>query len=590
MALLAPVAMAQDDTTVVSVYRVRIKGVKSIPLQQVKDSIVTEIPIFFAFWFTKPPLEEEALEQDMLRIQNLYALHGFYNAKSTFELDFNKARDRVNVFIRVEEGKPITLRSINIQYTVELAPRILKQIGKSFPLKVQRRFSSIKYQTAKNYVSLVLANNGYPRAEVEGEALVNQRERWADVTLHVASNEKYVFGFTRVVGNKKVRSGVITREGDYQKGDTYSEKELEDTQTRIFALGLFRYVLIDKIFDPETNSVDVSINVKERKLGTFKVGLGFGTEDLFRAQLSWTQKNFLGNGRTLSVSSKFSSLIQGIEGKFTQPYFLGTGSELFLSTNTRRDDVPSYTALSQIATVGVTKRFLSRYEAFGQYAYQITDITDISAATSEFIVDTDYHLFTIGGGIRRDSVGATFNPRRGSVMSAAVDLASNYLGSEVSYVKTTFTARKFHRVFKTVLAGRLDVGVIQPIGKTTRLDVPIFKRFFAGGSTTNRGFAFQKLGPLDSNEEPVGGNSLILGTIESRFPVWRELGGVLFVDVGNVYARQWQFKLDELKYSPGIGIRYDTLIGPLRVDFGWNANGDEDLRPFQVHFSIGHTF
>ena len=578
------------EPDIVRVFRVKVKGVKSITSEALQQSISTVIPSFYAFWFDKPEFDEVSLDEDMVRIRHLYSKHGFYEAEASYTLKYNKKNDLVSITITVKEGKPIKLRSFDIVYDTEVSKRILKKIKKNIPLKIKKRFSPIKYQQTKDVIKLIFANNGYPNAEVRGEAIVNRQEKWAEVSLRISPGELYHFGFTLVGGNKKVRSSIITRESDYKKGDTYSRKEVEDTQARIFGLGMFNSVLIDEVYSDEEKLVHVNIDVTERKLGTFKIGVGFGSEDLFRGRLSWTQLNFFGNGRRLSIAGKFSFLVQSLEATFSQPYFLGSGSELFFTTNTRRDDLLSFAVESQIGTLGVKKIFSNKYQGLFTYTFQLSRLSEISEATSEFITDDKYHLSFFTLGFERNSTGRTVTPKRGSATSLFVELSSNSLWSEVEYVKSTFTIRKYKKLFGSVLAARFDIGVLQPFGSTGRLEVPIFKRFFAGGSTTVRGFAFQKLGPLDDNKDPVGGNSLLIGSLESRFPIWRDIGGVVFLDIGNVYSQEWDFRLDQIKYSPGLGLRYDTLIGPLRIDVGYTVNPDSDLRPVHVHISIGNAF
>ena len=103
-------------------------------------------------------------------------------------------------------------------------------------------------------------------------------------------------------------------------------------------------------------------------------------------------------------------------------------------------------------------------------------------------------------------------------------------------------------------------------------------------------FPFQKLGPLDENEDPLGGNSLIVGNAEIRFPLYGELGGVAFFDYGNVYSKSFDYSLEGLRYAIGTGLRYNTIIGPLRLDFGYALNPNPELNRFQVFLSVGQAF
>jgi outer membrane protein insertion porin family/translocation and assembly module TamA len=359
---------------------------------------------------------------------------------------------------------------------------------------------------------------------------------------------------------------------------------------RIFQLGLFRSVVIDTNFDDDKETVDTVITVAERKLGTVKIGVGYGTEDLFRGQIIWTQRNLFGGGRSLDVAGKFSFLTQRAEAVFTQPYIIGGGSDFKETFSLYRDDFPSFTSENMINSAKVSKSFGGIYNAFGSFNLQVSQLSDLSDATREFIERDDFFLTFFDFGIARNTTDNILNPKRGTVAAANLESSFRTLGSDVNYIKALVELRGYQELSKVVLAKRFSLGVIQPYGSSGTFDVPIFKRFFAGGSTTMRGFPFQELGPLDDNEDPVGGNSFLLGSLEIRFPIYKDFGGVVFLDYGNVYQKEFDFKLDEIKYAIGTGLRYNTLVGPLRVDLGYTLNPEPGIGRFQLFLSIGQAF
>jgi outer membrane translocation and assembly module TamA len=175
------------------------------------------------------------------------------------------------------------------------------------------------------------------------------------------------------------------------------------------------------------------------------------------------------------------------------------------------------------------------------------------------------------------------------VLRGRLEHANDTLVSDVSFIKLILEARHYQRLWRQmILATRLLVGGIQPYGNSD--DVPFNVRFFAGGPGSVRGFALNRLGPLDDNGDPIGGNSLIEGSVELRLPIVGDLGGALFVDFGNVFRDSFTYKLDDLRYVVGPGIRYNTPIGPLRFDVGIivNRRADEDFG--RVELSIGQAF
>ena len=151
------------------------------------------------------------------------------------------------------------------------------------------------------------------------------------------------------------------------------------------------------------------------------------------------------------------------------------------------------------------------------------------------------------------------------------------------------------------MAGRFRFEVIQETEDTDT--IPIFKRLFLGGTNTVRGYGFQKLGPLDPNGKPLGGQTSLLGNLELRYPIYKKLSGVAFLDAGHVNRDPIEIDPDDLRFTGGAGLRYNTAIGPVRIDFGYKLNPptlgdvattttpDEDTEDrWKIHFSIGQTF
>lgn len=577
------------DEPNVRVSKVKIKGAKVVTKQQIEQIIGTDFPSI-KFWVKKPPFDEEVLKDDMIRIQRLYANNGYYDAKATYELKYNKDETRVEIKITIEEGEPIILTDIDLKIEGDLSDEIKKQITDAVPLKVDETFSPNGYQQTKGVISEILYNRGYPKSDIEGEALVNRREKWARAKFVVKPGLIYKFGVIKVEGNEKVASYIIEREADFKEGKIFSLSKINETQANIFQLGLFRSVVIDPVYNDEEQIADIAIVVKERKQGSVKIGGGFGTEDKLRGQVIWTQRNFFGGGRRLEVSGKFSFITQRVKTSVIQPYIVGKDSELSGTLNFQRDDVPSFKGRSFLTTAALTKDFWKYYSVFSSLNLQFSKIEDSATRTPEERSRENFFLTFINLGFERDTTDNILNPTRGTVVSTGLESSFTALGSDVNYLKGTIELRGYKEYRDVVFAKKFTIGVIQPFGSTQTLDIPIFKRFFAGGSTSMRGFPFQKLGPLDRNNDPLGGNSLLVGSFEVRYPIYGDFGGVAFLDYGNVYTDEWSFPLQDIKYAPGLGLRYDTIIGPVRFDVGYALNPEPGITRIQFFISIGQAF
>lgn len=569
--------------------KININGDKAISKKKIKESIATESPSIRP-WVKKPEFYEEILKDDMIRIKNLYHKNGYYDASADYKLKYSEDKNSVEITINIKEGKPVILSELNLNYKAELGEPIRKKIVKSIPLKVNKTFSQLNYEVTKNLILNILSDDGYPKAEVLGEALVNRREKRVKASFNIIPGRRYKFGVIKIEGNEKVKTSLIKREILYKIGEVYSLKKVNDTEAKLFQLGFFRSVIIDTNFNDQELIADTIIRVSERKQGTVKIGAGFGTEDKLRGQVIWIERNLFGSGRTLVTSVKASFITQRFQTQIIQPYIIGRNSDLSINLDIERDDVPSFKGVTLINTFRINKRFKDIYNAFGAFNIQLARVESSNVRTPEEESRGDFFLTFFNGAIERTTTNSILNPTSGTSVSLGVETSLRAIGSDVNYVKGILDMRGFKALSKLVFAKRISIGVIQPLGSTDTLDIPVFKRFFAGGSNSMRGFPFQKLGPLNRKNDPLGGNSLLIGSFETRFPIYKDLGGVMFFDYGNVYTKQWDFRFRDIKYAPGIGLRYNTLIGPIRFDVGYALNPEPGINRVQYWISIGQAF
>jgi outer membrane translocation and assembly module TamA len=194
-------------------------------------------------------------------------------------------------------------------------------------------------------------------------------------------------------------------------------------------------------------------------------------------------------------------------------------------------------------------------------------------------------------GLRQETMDNAIDPHRGGLLSLAQEVAPKFLGSQIQFVRTVAEVRRYRSLGDTdfILAGRLKFGVIEPMQTTEQ--IPIFRRFFAGGYNSVRGYRLDYLGPRNLSGTPIGGNALLEGSLEARIPIYKEFRAVAFLDFGNVYLQTRDVDVGQLKYSSGFGLRYQTFIGPIGVDVGFPLNPiDPSKDRYRFHFTIGQAF
>lgn len=589
----------QDENGVkdLTIVEFNIKGNKAVGTDLIKNSIQTQFPSIKP-WVPRPKFDLDVLEDDVQRIRELHADYGYYDANVTYDvIEYDSKKGEVKTTVRVDQGDPVILRSLNVVIKNGLlkesdgASDLEKKILRKIPLRPGKIFSKIKLVASKNEINTALLNRGYPKFELTPQILVSRQGKWAEANFEIDTGPKYKFGKVRVSGNQSVADYLIKREVVYAAGDDYSLEKINDTRSEIFHLGYFKFVNIKQIYNESDLTVDTLILVEERKFGSIRFGVGFASEDRLRGQLGIKRGNFMGSGRNIDVLVKTSFITQSVQTSISQPHIVGRNSELLGFLSFERNNLPSYKGSFVTSSLSLEKKIIKKLRARGSFDVIYSRINSQTTLTPIEQSRQNVFLTTLVGEISLNTVNDIFNPTKGISADLKVETSVESLGSEVDYVVSLLDIRMYKSVSKFVFANRFGIGGLYSFGSTENLDIPVFKRFFAGGSDSVRGYGFQKLGPLNRNEDPIGGNSLLLGNLEVRFPLFlKRLGGVIFLDYGNVYSDGFDYPLDDLKYAAGSGLRYNTPIGPLRIDVGYALNPDSDLNRLRVLFSVGHAF
>lgn len=573
---------------------IKFKGVHTLPARDLKNILKTKEK--FLSLFTKSPLDEDILAQDLERIKTYYQSQGFYHTAIEFPKVVPLLGREVLLEIRVVEGPPMVVSALSLEVDGRPSGPWHQELLNVMPLRPGDRFSTPAYQDIEKAAVRYLSEWGYPKARVDLKAQLDKRSNLAEIVVAIQIGPACYFGPVTVEGNENVEAQVILREVTFNPGDRFNGWKVRDTQQRLFGLDLLQFVDVSvENMDGNGTILPIHILVKEAKKQTVRVGFGYGTVEEFRGQVQWEVRNFMGDGRRLRVNAKASSLVQLLAGQFYQPYFLTRRSYLTLDGGIEHEDQVSFENRKEYVKPVFNYRWNERLSSYVGYDMQANALRDVKLQpTVEGPQDREkenYFVSSLLTGNAWEYVDIPANPRQGFRLFETFEWATGSLGSQVDFVKLVVEGRGYLPLSKYgVLAGRLRWGGIEAIGKTEYL--PIFERFFAGGPDSVRGYPYQKLGPLDQYGNPIGGMTLVEGSLEWRFPVKVPFEGVLFADFGNVFERSYEILWSNLRYTAGCGIRYLTLVGPLRLDFGYQLNPPEKstFNPYQIYFSIGQAF
>ena len=582
---------------------------------RLRKAMATQQRSLLSPWKRGSDYNPATVDDDLLRLQKYYFDRGSLDARATLDrVEQNEANKTVQLHIQIEEGEVTTVREVEVKVQGPLPPELppLTTLRNDLPLRVDQPITKAAFNASRARLLLALQRAGYARAKVHPRTEVDRDTHEAFVTFTLESGQPTVFGEVAIQGAEKVTTKAIRRRLTFRPGETYNPDKLTDSQAAIYDLGMFRTVT-HRSLNPEAMDapLDVEFEVSERQPRSFEIGLGVSTVEQFRVQAKWTFRNVFGGAQHLSLDGRISSSGLAFETRFHLPHFF--------SRRARFTQTVFVDSQKEINTdpLGLTDRILEiddaqpafdllRYGGESRVDHQFTKAwggsvgVELSANAFSNVdpdairglapeVAMDHLLFTQFAELEWNTSNSPNNATRGFVALLRTEHSTTGFVSEFDFVKASIEGRRYLPLGRRVtFAARLKVGFIQPYGDSEIL--PFNVRFFAGGPGSIRGFAVNRVGPLTASNAPLGGHSLIEGSTELRFPFIGDLGGVLFVDFGQVFEPSLVYHLDQLRYAVGPGIRYETPIGPLRFDVGFITDRRPD-EPFgRVEISIIQAF
>jgi outer membrane protein insertion porin family/translocation and assembly module TamA len=557
--------------------------------------------------FYNPP----TVEADLRRLKKFYFDHGFLDTTVTLaKVVEDEQAATVQLEIDIVEGPATRVQDVRLGGTLPPELPAATKLLTELPLRAGERISKEAFDKSKELLLKRLQDAGYARAQIVPRTEVDTQLHTATVLFELYPGNRTTFGRITVKGAQQVHERTIYRKLTVQQGEVYSAQKLTESTDAIYGLGMFQAVTPRPLnFEAAEEPLDIEVDVRERKPHTIQLGVGASSVEQFRLQVEWLHRNLFHGAQRLTLLGKVSGIEQLAEARLQLPYFLTrhtTFTQRIFVRNEQELNTDPFGILDSIFNIPPAQPAFDLFSYGGEsrVTHQLSRYLTASpglelsqnnfsnvdkAALPDDQVAEDNLLLVQFVEMLWNTSDNLLNPTRGVVLRGRVDHSTTAVISDVDFVKFLLEARHYRPLWgKVILAMRLEVGSIQPYGDTQ--DVPFNVRFFAGGAGSIRGFALNRVGPLDDNDDPIGGNSLIEGSLELRFPIVGALGGAVFVDFGNVFRDPFTYHLDDLRYAVGPGLRYNTPVGPLRVDLGVIVNrrpGDDFGR---VEFSIGQAF
>ncbi len=588
-------APAQERESVQRVESLSIKGNGDVDIKEIK-SVISEIvpPRRLFFWKQLPEFDKLEVEKNIDFLRQFLAGSGYYSSSVVWRAEIGENKKTVALIIDISLGYPVTVSEVVVDIKGGIPPEHVKRIWKSLgevPLARGERFSVQRFKKAKGVIRNALLEMGYARADFDSRGEINRRERRAFVNFTIDPGKFYTFGNIEIQASEDALRDLVIKNITYKTGEPSSPSKLIEARRHLINLGYFDSVSVISDIDDEAAVVHTVIKPVRSKTMTFQFGVGAGSVDKLRGRVRLINRNFFNLNRTFEISATASFVSRGAAAVIRQPGVFGADSALALLFDVRRDDFPSYEADFLIGSAEIRKEFANRTLSL-HFNPTVLDSTIRSQSLDANITRglENVFLVTLRAGADFVKVDNPVDPFRGFTAGVESEISGDFLGSDESYVKAVFDTAGYLNFGGVVLAKRFQAGFIEPFGRTRGGDIPRFTRLFAGGGKSMRGYSFQRLGPRDRNGDPLGGNTLITGSVETRVPLWRKLGGVLFLDYGNVFPDSFDYDLDDLRYAVGAGLRYKVAGIPLAFDFGYALNPDSGLKRYRFFVDVGQAF
>jgi translocation and assembly module TamA len=519
-----------------------------------------------------------------------------------------RAREAVPVRIKVTPGPLFKLRNIRITQ-VGGGPRLT---GGQLPARTLVSGSAARaadIRAAQAALIDYFRARSYPLAKVVTiKPVVYHRQHVMDVAIVVNPGPRASFGAVTVGGKSNVDPKVVRSYIYIGPDDPYSPRDIARARKSVLTLPAIGSVRIREAerLDPD-GRLPIEAQVTDRKPHVIGFSSRYSTLDGPALHAYWQHRNLFGGAESLRLegdlfvpphdnSSFFDDAkdftLADLGGRFkagfVKPALGGSRNDLLLDAMTEKDSTGGdqyggYDSKRVLASAAIRHRF--------DYAFSAQlGLAGEAGQTSDTLGTIDYQLFGVPASVTYDSTDRVLDPTKGVRATASVTAYPSFLGSSVGIVESKAQASTYHALdddARFVLAGRVAVG---SVSGASLGDIPSNHRFYAGGGGSVRGYRYRSLSPLGPTGEVIGGRSLFEASIETRIKITDTIGLVPFIDMGGAFESSFPDFDETLRYAAGLGLRYYTAVGPIRLDLATPLNPREGDKSLAFYIGIGQAF
>ncbi|HZW94882.1 MAG TPA: POTRA domain-containing protein [Candidatus Eremiobacteraceae bacterium] len=585
-------------------------------------------------------VSQKLLKQSVANLEAIYRDKGYEDVKITSSV--MKHDPKIDVSFEITEGKQTMVGDINVTGNDHI-PYDQLTAPKGFELRAGAPYSPRRLAEDRNRISATYLDRGYPNAEVKATVSREAGDpRGVDVTYAIDEHQLVRVGPVVYLGQKRTQLSLIEKTAQLPAESPMRKVQMLGAETRLYDLNIFDWSSVGPrrpITDQTEETALVKVHESKRNeiiygfgfevshrggnvpsgtvavpglptigLGNNKIAPSQATYASPRGSIEFDRRNMRGLGETLGASILLSRLDQRFLTNYAQPHFIGSQWSSLTSFSLERTTENPLFAASLGDMSFQLERLLNRKKNTRlqlRYDFNKTVLSQLLVPELVLPEDQRVRLSTFSATLIRDTRDKPLDAHRGIFSTISLGITPTALGSSANFARffgQFATYKSFHSV---VFANSIRLGLAESFAGSF---IPTSQLYFSGGGTSLRGFPIDEAGPQRivpfctglQNQTgcvnvtvPVGGNELFILNSELRFPlrIMKALGGVVFYDGGNVYsAINLPNFVNNYTNTVGIGLRYSTPIGPIRIDLGHNLNPVPGINPTQYFITIGQAF
>ncbi|MDF1630367.1 MAG: autotransporter assembly complex protein TamA [Alcanivoracaceae bacterium] len=512
------------------------------------------------------------LERNLQRRADLAAKAvGYYEAD--ISIRFEDSKNCWRAFITAKAGRPVKITEIQVRLEGEAkTDTSFAELIRNSPLQVDAILRHNDYQSTRDSLLRIASQRGYFDHQLKQHRLeINADDYSARIFLTLDSGRRHRFG-KFILDQEILHTQIAERYLRFSPGDYWDSDLLLESQQALLGSGYFTTARLERgIADPVTLQVPATLYLSERPRRAWLTGVGVSTDTGPRLRLGYEDRYVNKQGHRWHVDSEISTLIRAASSRYEIPLRDPARDRLVLSTGYRLEDNESarseqlHFGGSLIGGIG-NGWVLTRSLDYERENFTVGDQSN----TIELVMP--------GVQVQKSRSNNPIYPRRGWKFSLGLRGTHPEISSTEAFLQTRVSAKAVVPLGPARLLARIDGGQTMVSDVAT---LPATVRFFAGGDTSVRGFDYRTLGPSDATGEAIGGRHLLVGSVEMDFPLTTHWHPAIFTDAGNAFNETDEMNI---RYSAGVGIRWRSPLGPIRIDL---ARPVDSPRSWRLHLSMG---